>query len=181
MEAKLAAYRANKAKQKQSEQSFYNRLKARVFGNKKARHQSESNCDKIGETERRAPDNESHSETKAEVPAQWQNNAISTIDEREREVTEPTTSEIVTKWILRLCKIALWLCLWGLFVELGFGAVFFAISAIVFTYFNTRTGPRDGKLSAYSVFNKDCERIQGTLTAEQMQRNMFGVPGITRI
>ena len=106
-------------------------------------------------------------------------NTVNPPQELYEDFAEPTKSEIVTKWILRVCKLALWLCLWGLFIELQFGAVFFTVSVIIFTYINTRTGPRDGRLSAYSVFNKDCKRIQGTLTAEQMQKNMFGVPGVT--
>lgn len=93
------------------------------------------------------------------------------------ESVSADTSE-VSKWALRVLKLLLWFCLWGLFIELQFGAVFFSISLLLFVYFNTRTGPKDDKLSAYSVFNKDCERIQGTLTAEQLQKNMFSIPGL---
>lgn len=171
MEAKLAAYRANKAKQRQTEQSFYNRLKVRLLrGNNKSQNAGES-CKEFANGGR----SDNQVETESRIPDQ---NASYVINET-REVEESTTSETVTKWILRLCKLALWFCLWGLFIELQFGAVFFAVSAIVFTYINTRTGPGDGKLSAYSVFNKDCERIQGTITAEQMQKSMFGIPGVT--
>lgn len=88
------------------------------------------------------------------------------------------TSQTTTKLILRVLSFLLWLTLWGLFIELQFGAVFFTLSLLLFVYFNTRTGGKDNKPSAYSVFNKNCERIQGTLTAEQMQKNMFGVPGL---
>ena len=137
---------------------------------------SKSNLDELSEGRTRE---DQTAEQQNEIPAQTKTTNQTelfggTID----AVAEPTRSEIITKWILRFCKLALWLCLWGLFIELQFGAVFFTVSVIIFTYVNTRTGPRDGRLSAYSVFNKDCERIHGTLTAEQMQKNMFGVPGI---
>lgn len=40
-------------------------------------------------------------------------------------------------------------------------------------YLNTRTGPkRKHEISAYSVFNKNCESIPGTLKAEQFEREM---------
>ena len=40
MEAKLAAYRAKKVKQKQSENSIYNRLKSWLSGNDKVKWKS---------------------------------------------------------------------------------------------------------------------------------------------
>lgn len=93
-------------------------------------------------------------------------------------VAEPNKRTSTTEWLLMILKFLLWLTLWGLFVELQFGAVFFAISVLLFIYVNTRTGPKDKRPSAYSVFNKDCERIHGTLTAEQLQKQMFSVPGL---
>lgn len=75
-------------------------------------------------------------------------------------------------------------CLWALYfifwatcfaiaVELQFGAVFFVISALVGIYLNTRTGPKPkNEMSAYSVFNKNVESIDGTLKAEQFEREI---------
>lgn len=40
-------------------------------------------------------------------------------------------------------------------------------------YLNTRTRPKKkNEISAYSVFNKNCESIPGTLKAEQFEREM---------
>ncbi|XP_074167122.1 SAYSvFN domain-containing protein 1 [Sminthopsis crassicaudata] len=71
-------------------------------------------------------------------------------------------------------KVALWLVLLGLFVELEFGLVYFVLSLFYWMYVGTR-GPgekKKGEKSAYSVFNPGCESIQGTLTAEQFEREL---------
>lgn len=71
-------------------------------------------------------------------------------------------------------KVLLWLILLGLFVELEFGLVYFVLSLFYWMYVGTR-GPgekKGGEKSAYSVFNPGCEAIQGTLTAEQFEREL---------
>ncbi|KAM4834623.1 SAYSvFN domain-containing protein 1 [Thomomys bottae] len=71
-------------------------------------------------------------------------------------------------------KVLLWLVLLGLFVELEFGLVYFVLSLFYWMYVGTR-GPeekQEGEKSAYSVFNPGCEAIQGTLTAEQLEREL---------
>ncbi|XP_008592865.1 PREDICTED: SAYSvFN domain-containing protein 1 [Galeopterus variegatus] len=74
-------------------------------------------------------------------------------------------------------KVLLWLVLLGLFVELEFGLAYFVLSLFYWMYVGTR-GPeekKEGEKSAYSVFNPGCEAIQGTLTAEQLERELqFG-------
>ncbi|XP_069464856.1 SAYSvFN domain-containing protein 1 [Ambystoma mexicanum] len=73
-----------------------------------------------------------------------------------------------------LLKFLLWLVLLGLFVELEFGLVYFVLSMFYWIYEGTR-GPgekKSGEKSAYSVFNPGCESIQGTLTAEQLEREL---------
>jgi len=70
-------------------------------------------------------------------------------------------------------KVILWLILWGLFIELEFGAVYFVVSSLYIIYANTRTGPKaDGSLSAYSVFNPNYERLEGTFTSEQFEKEL---------
>lgn len=71
-------------------------------------------------------------------------------------------------------KFLLWLVLWGLFVELEFGLVYFVLSMFYWIYVGTRgSGERQtGEKSAYSVFNPGCEAIEGTLTAEQFEREL---------
>uniref|UniRef100_A0A8D0GUJ8 SAYSVFN motif domain containing 1 n=1 Tax=Sphenodon punctatus TaxID=8508 RepID=A0A8D0GUJ8_SPHPU len=71
-------------------------------------------------------------------------------------------------------KFLLWLVLLGLFAELEFGLPYFVLSLFYWLYLGTR-GPgerREGEKSAYSVFNPGCEAIQGTLTAEQLEREL---------
>ncbi|XP_018414744.1 PREDICTED: SAYSvFN domain-containing protein 1 [Nanorana parkeri] len=73
-----------------------------------------------------------------------------------------------------LLKVLLWLVLLGLFVELEFGLAYFILSMFYWLYEGTR-GPgqrRKGEKSAYSVFNPGCEAIDGTLTAEQFEREL---------
>ncbi|XP_021573431.1 SAYSvFN domain-containing protein 1 isoform X2 [Carlito syrichta] len=72
-------------------------------------------------------------------------------------------------------KVLLWLVLLGLFVELEFGLAYFVLSLFYWMYVGTR-GPeerKEGEKSAYSVFNPGCEAIQGTLTAEQLERELL--------
>ncbi|KAM9703313.1 SAYSvFN domain-containing protein 1 [Menidia menidia] len=75
---------------------------------------------------------------------------------------------------LILLKVLLWLVLLGLFVELEFGLPFFVISLFYWLYEGLRSpAPRNpGELSAYSVFNPDCQPLLGALTAEQLEGEM---------
>lgn len=56
----------------------------------------------------------------------------------------------------------------------GFGAVFFACSALIAIYFNTRkTNKKSNTLSAYSVFNPQCTPIQGSADPKQLERELI--------
>lgn len=67
----------------------------------------------------------------------------------------------------------LWTTLYIIAIQIEFGAVYFVVSVLIFIYFNTRSGPKKkGEVSAYSVFNPDCHSIDGTLTAEQFEREI---------
>ncbi|XP_036406360.1 SAYSvFN domain-containing protein 1 [Megalops cyprinoides] len=72
---------------------------------------------------------------------------------------------------LTVLKLLLWLVLLGLFSELDFGLPFFLISLFYWLYAGLRSpGARQpGELSAYSVFNPDCQPLLGTLTAQQLE------------
>ncbi len=59
-------------------------------------------------------------------------------------------------------------------IKIEFGIVYFIVSGIVIIYINTSSNRNKSGLSAYSVFNPNMERIQGTVTGEQLQNNMFG-------
>ncbi|GBP17907.1 SAYSvFN domain-containing protein 1 [Eumeta japonica] len=72
----------------------------------------------------------------------------------------------------------IWLMLYMFFLRLQFGAVFFVISVLIGICLNTRTRPKKaGEVSAYSVFNENCENIEGTLTAEQFEKEIRFGPG----
>ncbi|KAI3364162.1 hypothetical protein L3Q82_010981 [Scortum barcoo] len=75
---------------------------------------------------------------------------------------------------LALLKVLLWLVLLGLFVELEFGLPFFVISLFYWLYEGLRSpaAREPGELSAYSVFNPDCQPLLGSLTAEQLEGEM---------
>lgn len=71
------------------------------------------------------------------------------------------------------CCLLFWVTLYAIFIQLQFGTVFFLLSCILGIYLNTRTRPKlQGEVSAYSVFNKNCESIDGTLKAEQFEREI---------
>lgn len=72
-----------------------------------------------------------------------------------------------------ILKLILWLILFGLAVEVEFAMVYCVLSALLFIYLNTSTEKRNkNQKSAYSVFNENCERLQGTFTAEQFDKQL---------
>ncbi|KAM6272359.1 SAYSvFN domain-containing protein 1 [Spheniscus humboldti] len=81
-----------------------------------------------------------------------------------------------------LLKVLLWAVLLALFAELELGLPYFVLSLLYWMYAGTR-GPADrrrGELSAYSVFNPGCAAIAGTLTAEQLERELHYRPAAGR-
>ena len=102
----------------------------------------------------------------------------------EQEAESPVNySTEFTKWrprILLCLYVILWLMLWKFFIEIQFGAVYFILSVSIICYINTRTGPSDPRqLSAYSVFNANQERLDGTFTTEQFEKELrFGAASV---
>lgn len=77
------------------------------------------------------------------------------------------------KYTLWVVYFLFWVTLYIIAIELKFGLVFLMFSALFGIYFNTRTGPKkSNEMSAYSVFNKNCESIDGTLKAEQFENEI---------
>lgn len=81
--------------------------------------------------------------------------------------------------VIYLLYFLLWTTLYVIALEYEFGAVYFVLSALVFICLNTRSGPkRLGEPSAYSVFNPNCEAIEGTLDASQFEKEIrYGIGG----
>ncbi|XP_037807667.1 uncharacterized protein LOC119601046 [Lucilia sericata] len=95
-----------------------------------------------------------------------------------KEETVNTNSPVdknsrIFEYTLRIVYVAFWVTLYIIAIELQFGIVYLMFSALAGIYLNTRTGPKKrNEISAYSVFNKNCESIDGTLKAEQFEREI---------
>lgn len=75
----------------------------------------------------------------------------------------------------------IWLSLYMYFLQIQFGAVFFVVSVLIGICVNTRTTPKKrGEVSAYSVFNENCVSIDGTLKAEQFEKEIRYGAGTVR-
>lgn len=86
--------------------------------------------------------------------------------------TNNTNCSFLTK-IVYLLYLALWAMLYIIAIEIEFGSVYFVVSILALICLNTRSRPkRDGEPSAYSVFNPNCEAIEGTLSASQFEQEI---------
>ena len=84
------------------------------------------------------------------------------------EVEEPRT---VLDWAILGTKCLLWAACFYLCVLLELGLAFVITSGFAVIWLNLGRRKR-GQPSAYSVFNPNCEAIDGTLTAEQFEREI---------
>lgn len=105
---------------------------------------------------------------------EWETSDSASILDSESETDNMEKSLIQD---LNWCRIFQYIVVWtGMFayaVYIEFGAVFILLSGFYFIWTNTRTEPRKpDEISAYSVFNPNCERIQGTLDAETLEKEM---------
>ncbi|XP_004524305.1 uncharacterized protein LOC101456693 [Ceratitis capitata] len=96
------------------------------------------------------------------------------------DVEHEKNSDKLFKYILWILFTFFWVTLYIIFIKLQFGMVYLICSALVGLYLNTRTGPKKlNEVSAYSVFNKNCESISGTLKAEQFEKEIrFGAVSV---
>ncbi|XP_073527808.1 SAYSvFN domain-containing protein 1 isoform X3 [Phyllobates terribilis] len=166
MEQRLAEFRARKAKSHpQDGESGEQKTKTFIQTARERLHRVFSRSERLEPAETQISDGTQTSDTGTEGMPMMAEDA-SQCD------VEPTASSL-GKAVL-LVKFLLWLVLLGLFVELEFGLVYFILSMFYWLYEGTRRpGLRKrGEKSAYSVFNPGCEAIQGTLTAEQFEREL---------
>ncbi|XP_071833014.1 SAYSvFN domain-containing protein 1-like [Apostichopus japonicus] len=159
MEAQLAAYRARKAKEKAAaaQGSWLSAFRRRPASQtSKVNRSFPERLDNTASTE---SDDEGH-KVHPEMDCLNADQSYFSVD--------------------RLLKLLLWLCLLGAFVFLGLGGVFILVSIFVVIYLSMGSKKREkGELSAYSVFNPNCERLQGQLTAEQFERELkYGSGGM---
>lgn len=80
-------------------------------------------------------------------------------------------------WVILTVKLSVWICLQVVFIKIEFGAVFFLFSCI-FLMLSNLGKRKKGEMSAYSVFNPNCESIDGTLTAQQFEREIRHNPAL---
>lgn len=113
--------------------------------------------------------------------------AISDTDEENTE-NKCNTEEVPARnaylvYVIYSLYFVFWATCYAISIELGFGIVYLLFSALFGIYFNTRTGPKPkNEISAYSVFNKDQHSIDGTLTAEQFEREIrYGPTSVRQI
>lgn len=115
--------------------------------------------------------------------SQIPSSSIKNTQEEISEATEDSSIEQTTDFkpdriffIKGILVFLLWLIFLIIFLKLEFGVVYFIISVLIGIYFNTGRR-RPGTKSAYSVFNPNVERLQGQITAEQLQQSMFSPLG----
>ena len=93
----------------------------------------------------------------------------------------PDVSRVPSPWYMTLLKVLLWFILWALFIEIEFGVPYLIVSALYFIFVSLRGSRRKPwEPSAYSVFNKGCEAIDGTLSGEQIDRELRMGPASVR-
>ena len=86
---------------------------------------------------------------------------------------EENDTQCLNECQLMILRWIVWAVLFGIFVEMEFGTVFFVLSLFYFIYLSLRYSRRNPwEPSAYSVYNKNCEAIDGSLTAEQFEREL---------
>ena len=104
-----------------------------------------------------------------------------TIPEQEK-FQQGDENTIKTNWLIISLKIVLWILIWGFFIEVEFGLAYLVISGLVFIVASLRGGKKraPGELSAYSVFNKNFEAIEGTLSADQFEKELRYGPSSVR-
>ena len=96
----------------------------------------------------------------------------STLEDVEEEVEEEEKNvDNISKFNF-LLKFILWLVLFIIFIKLEFGLVYFIISMIYGVYVSTGKKSNKKSLSAYSVFNPNLERLDGTFTSEHVEKSL---------
>jgi len=116
--------------------------------------------------------NESRSESQESLQSLPQSE--STIDEEELEANLFDCKPY--DLLLLSLKVLIYITCQTIAYLVQFGAVFFAISVLVFICTNLSTKSKTkGQLSAYSVFNPNCQPIHGTVSAKDLENQLtFG-------
>lgn len=112
-----------------------------------------------------------HSDIKV-VEEGFEDERSRTIEEIRKEIREAKEEKNKPKTPIHpfklLAIICLWVFLFRLFINWGFGSIFICISILVLIFTNLGKR-RPWELSAYSVFNRNFERLPGTLNINDIQ------------
>lgn len=92
----------------------------------------------------------------------------STIESNNVEESEESSMN----WKIIILKFFIWLTLLVIFIRLEFGVIYFIISLLYLMWSSLDSRRRRNHLSAYSVFNPNCEKIQGTFSGEDYDRQL---------
>lgn len=178
MEDQLVAYRARKAREQSEEAStstgrswFGSKMSSDPSDNKEEEDTATENTTKVF----------SYSGTSSDQPVEqaqasgWFTLPAVIANSRLARCISQDTSLLTNTLFL---KFILWLALLGFFIVVQFVAVFVVLTLFYVMYANMRSDEKKpGEPSAYSVFNPNCERIDGSLTAEQFERELRFGPG----
>ncbi|XP_064599673.1 SAYSvFN domain-containing protein 1-like [Liolophura sinensis] len=172
MEQKLAEYRARKSKEHQKYTEDTN-WRTRFLENIGFRNRP-TNCVQRKDGDPSSEDSQTPVQNIDNSRRKDDRISVAHTHHRKEEIQMPLTQgEKLFHTISLILKILLWVILWALFVEIGFGAVFFIVSSLIIIYRTMNSGSRDrSQLSAYSVFNPNFERLEGTFTAEQFEKEL---------
>jgi hypothetical protein len=91
---------------------------------------------------------------------------------KSNEEIEEEGEESVTNWKIILIKFLLWLTSFVIFIRIEFGAIYFIVSLLYLMWCSLDRRRRRNELSAYSVFNPNFEKIQGTFSGEDYERQL---------
>ena len=157
IQARLSAYREGKAKQ---------RLKERVIVPNEEDNSHSTQKDDVDVV---APsDSVQH-----KVEARVEGTSSSKTQEHHQQEGRTEEHSPRSSWHRTALKVLLWVVLWGFFIEIEFGVVYFVVSVLFFLFHSLQGSRRKpSEPSAYSVFNENCEAIDGTLTGEQFEREL---------
>jgi len=171
MEAKLAAYRAEKQKQFEAQKrgEWLSGAYSRATGLLKRTRETHQNQPTM-----ELPEEEASERLLSPTPPPSH-------DLPQADLYSPSSSSWTWIDLMTLaCKVGLYLTFFGISCHYELGAAYVVVTAFPVMYFSTSTrGRRPGEVSAYSVFNPGCEAIDGTLTGEQFQREIMYGPGAT--
>ncbi|XP_071784561.1 uncharacterized protein [Asterias amurensis] len=175
MEAQLREYRARKAQEqaRQNQEGVWMRIWRKSDTSSQTTPLSADEVD--GSQTARLPESDEREETWTKKTP-----AVNSLQEnlprnRFLRFIAQDTSLLTSVFLL---KLILWLVLFALFLHLEFAAVFVIATFfyIIYATLETRRARAPGEPSAYSVFNPNCEQIDGTLTAEQFEQELkYGI------